>query len=435
MKGRIYICVVMLIACWCSKLAVADIIKQADQSIVRIISIHKGIPPAGGKVFTGSGFVVGAGGVVATNYHVVDGSNEIYVFSTYGNSEVKRYSATVTWVSKDYDLAFLRVAGLGAPPLMFANLMPAKGSQVYAIGYPGVADQILADDINSLLEGDSTVTQGIIGRIFSASWGEHGRKLNIVQHGAAVNHGNSGGPLIDLCGRAVGVNTAKAGSQILGSLSEGLVINQSEGVFFASHVAVLMDALKNQGIVYSSTKDDCSPGGAVVSTNSVASPPEQKDWYWPTAIVAALLVAIGAMFAALQKSTKARELVAQHKGRSDVWVSARLTPKKLTIWSFKGRDSQRRPVELIINSERLKSDTWIIGRDPMHCQLAIDDSTVSRQHANLRLSDGCLQLQDIGSKNGTWINGKVVTAKPVTLISGQTLTIGKVILMIGEVTR
>ena len=71
----------------------------------------------------------------------------------------------------------------------------------------------------------------------------------------------------------------------------------------------------------------------------------------------------------------------------------------------------------------------------MHCRLAIDDPTVSRQHANVSLVDGGLQLRDLGSKNGTWINGKVVTGKSVTLLPSQTLTIGKVALMISEVAR
>ena len=104
-------------------------------------------------------------------------------------------------------------------------------------------------------------------------------------------------------------------------------------------------------------------------------------------------------------------------------------------WSLRGLDSQGRPIELIINFEQLRSNTWIIGRDPMHCRLAIDDPTVSRQHANVSLVDGGLQLRDLGSKNGTWINGKVVTGKSVTLLPSQTLTIGKVALMISEVAR
>ena len=428
MRDRIYIVVVVLITCCCSKVVVADIISHADQSVVRIIARHA----KGAR--TGTGFVVGRGGIVATNHHVVDGSDKIYVLSKYGSSENKRYLAAVSWVSESDDLVLLRVDGLEAPPLMIANLIPTKGSQVIAIGYPGVADQVLGNDMGAILKGDSTVSQGIIGRIFLASWNEHGHKFNIVQHGAAVNPGNSGGPLLDLCGRAVGVNTQRALGNILGNPSEGLVVNQSEGVFFASHVAVLMNALKNQGVVYSSTNDGCSLGSAVVTTNSTASSPEQKDWYGPAAIVVALLVAIGAMFVALQKTTRVREFVTRHKGSSDVGMSAHTTPKKMT-WSLRGLDSQGRPIELIINFEQLRSNTWIIGRDPMHCRLAIDDPTVSRQHANVSLVDGGLQLRDLGSKNGTWINGKVVTGKSVTLLPSQTLTIGKVALMISEVAR
>ena len=72
----------------------------------------------------------------------------------------------------------------------------------------------------------------------------------------------------------------------------------------------------------------------------------------------------------------------------------------------------------------------IIGREALHCQLAIDDPTVSRQHAKLCLMGGRLQLVDLGSTNGTWIDAEPVTTNPITLRRGQTLTLGKVILTI-----
>ena len=72
----------------------------------------------------------------------------------------------------------------------------------------------------------------------------------------------------------------------------------------------------------------------------------------------------------------------------------------------------------------------IIGRDPLQSHLAIDDPNISKRHASLSLSTEQLQVADLGSTNGTWVDGTRITTRPVTLRRGQTLTLGKVSLKI-----
>ena len=420
----------LFIAVCCIDATVAqDAIMQADRSVVRIV-IFEADKPKG----TGTGFVVGAGGIVATNDHVARAGERLLVLSKQADGKFKAYPATVTWSSSDYDLALLKVPGLESAALTLAEPLPGKGSQVNAIGYPGIADS--REDfqdrrLNNLSE--STLTQGIIGRIIVKSLSVEGKKQTVLQHSAAINSGNSGGPLLDACGRVVGVNTAKALGQIIGNAETGAAVDQADGIFFASHVSVLVESLKRQGEVALVTSAACVPGGGsavATAVNPTVAPPAQLDWYLPTAIVAALLAAAMALFVALRKTTVIQETYTQYKRRKGPSAPTPDTPPRAAHWTLRGRGSRGQVVELVVDVALLDKGPLIIGREALHCQLAIDDPTVSRQHAKLSLMGGRLQLVDLGSTNGTWIDAEPVTTNPITLRRGQTLTLGKVVLTI-----
>lgn len=415
----------LFIAVCCIDATVAqDAITQADRGVVRIAAFK-----AGQLSSLGTGFVVGQGGVVVTNNHVVEGGDKFVVLSKHAAGG-PRFQATVIWVSPDYDLALLKVAGLDLPRLVIAENIPGKGSAVTTIGYPGVADA-RSEDITNLAE--STFTQGIIGRIIETSYSNEGKKQTVLQHSAAVNSGNSGGPLLDACGRVVGVNTAKALGRIIGNVKTGAAVDQADGIFYASHVSVLVESLKRQGVISLVTSAGCVPGGgaAVAAANNPAvAPPAQLDWYLPTAIVAALLAAAMALFVALRKTTVIQETYTQYKKRKGPSAPTPDTPPRAAHWTLRGRGSRGQVVELVVDVALLDKGPLIIGREALHCQLAIDDPTVSRQHAKLCLMGGRLQLVDLGSTNGTWIDAEPVTTNPITLRRGQTLTLGKVVLTI-----
>ena len=414
----------MLVWAYCCVVAASEnTITTADKSVLRVIARK------GENYTSGTSFVLGAGDVVATNNHVISLSDEVFLVVKQNDGKLRELQANVVWTSIDYDLALLKVPGLGRPPLQISDQLPVKGSLVTAIGYPGVADRGDKKLTNNFVE--STVTQGIVGRVVMSSWRKDGLQLNILQHGAAVNSGNSGGPLLDSCGRVVGVNTAKA----LGKI-EGNEVNQTDGIFFASHIAVLLEAIKQQGLTPLVTSENCPPTGVQATQQSVSSPVVallvEATWAVPLAIGAAVLLAFGALVISLKKSVTVRETFTQFKRRAG---SQQIEPRvvnKTPKWHFRGHDSQHQPVKLVVDAASCQASPLIIGRDGGLCQLVIDDPTVSRRHASVIFSVGQLHLADLDSTNGTWVDGAPVTKKTITLRHGQTLKLGKVVLNVEE---
>jgi S1-C subfamily serine protease len=138
----------------------------------------------------GSGFVVGNGKYVITNHHVIDGAKKVAVRN--GIGKVK--NAKVVAYSKDYDLAILELES-PYPKAFSINEKdfedPKAGTDVISIGYPGIG----------LTYELPTITQGIISKVFDD-------KQGFFLTTAAINSGNSGGPIFNLNGKLVGVSFA-----------------------------------------------------------------------------------------------------------------------------------------------------------------------------------------------------------------------------------
>ncbi|HPM79491.1 MAG TPA: trypsin-like peptidase domain-containing protein [Candidatus Anammoximicrobium sp.] len=150
-------------------------------------------PPSEGA---GSGSVLDQDGHLLTNYHVIEGARQVRV--TLFNGET--YDAQLIGADPVYDIAVLRVT---APrellfPVEFGDSSPLKvGQNVYAIGNPFGLER--------------TMTTGIISSLNRSLPSRSGRTMkSIIQIDAALNRGNSGGPLLDSRGRLIGMNTAIA---------------------------------------------------------------------------------------------------------------------------------------------------------------------------------------------------------------------------------
>lgn len=134
----------------------------------------------------GSGFIISQDGYVLTNTHVVDGASEVYVKLT----DKREFKAKVIGSDKRTDVAVLKIEGKNLPRLAVGDSDKIKaGEWVIAIGSP--------------FDFDNTVTAGII----SAKARDTGDYLNLIQTDVAVNPGNSGGPLINMRGEVVGINS------------------------------------------------------------------------------------------------------------------------------------------------------------------------------------------------------------------------------------
>ncbi|MBC7501259.1 MAG: DegQ family serine endoprotease [Herminiimonas sp.] len=134
----------------------------------------------------GSGFIISADGYVMTNAHVVDGADDVFVTLT----DKREFKAKIIGVDKRTDVALVKIEGTNLPRLTLGDSNKLRvGEWVIAIGSPfGL---------------DNTVTAGII----SAKARDTGDYLPLIQTDVAVNPGNSGGPLINMRGEVIGINS------------------------------------------------------------------------------------------------------------------------------------------------------------------------------------------------------------------------------------
>jgi putative serine protease PepD len=148
---------------------------------------------------TGSGFVVSKDGLIVTNEHVVDGATSVQV--KIGTSD-QAQDATVVGADASRDLALLKVDGHDLPTLALGDSSSlGVGDPTYAIGNPFGLDHTLTTGIVSALNRD---LQSPDGSTISGA----------IQTDAALNPGNSGGPLLDTAGKVIGVNAQiETGSQ------------------------------------------------------------------------------------------------------------------------------------------------------------------------------------------------------------------------------
>jgi putative serine protease PepD len=159
---------------------------------------------------TGSGFVIDNSGHILTNAHVITGGGDVAVVTRRGPPALQ---ATVVGVDVANDLAVLRVDPT-------ANLRPLTLGRSSAVA---VGDPVLA--VGSPLGLSGTVTAGIVSALDrEVRIGRTGRTLKALQTDAPINRGNSGGPLVNARGEAIGVNTLNATEGSGGSIGIGFAI-------------------------------------------------------------------------------------------------------------------------------------------------------------------------------------------------------------------
>jgi len=149
---------------------------------------------------SGSGFLVD-GGFVVTNSHVVADDTVAALVVTFPSSDLKeeRYKVRLAYEDRTRDLAILRLQG--APkvaPLRLCAAALAEGEDVVAIGSPGVPG----------IDGGVSMNSADKGTLGNPNFKFSGEDKVYIQHSAKINHGNSGGPLLNMRGEVIGVNVA-----------------------------------------------------------------------------------------------------------------------------------------------------------------------------------------------------------------------------------
>jgi putative serine protease PepD len=194
-------------------LTATQIYRQASAGVVAI----KAVTSQGAD--SGTGIVLNDKGLILTNDHVVAGASSLTVAAK-GSSSLTR-TATLVGEEANQDLALIKVdpSGLGLKPLSLASSKSAQvGDSVYAIGNPYGLDE--------------TLTRGIVSALGRSISAPNGAKITgAIQTDAALNPGNSGGPLLNDEGAVIGVNSqiasnaASVGGSQAGSTGVGFAIS------------------------------------------------------------------------------------------------------------------------------------------------------------------------------------------------------------------
>ena len=186
-------------------------VQRVSPAVVTIVGTIPGqmtfFGPTGDQTVSGSGFFISDQGYVITNNHVVEGTKDVSIVLSDGT----QVQASIVGTDPYSDIAVLKMDGkVPAVATLGNSSLLQPGESVIAIGSP------LGDFKN-------TVTVGVVsatGR--SIDTGKGYQIEGLIQTDAAINHGNSGGPLIDLAGEVIGVNTLIVRNTGGGDVAEGL---------------------------------------------------------------------------------------------------------------------------------------------------------------------------------------------------------------------
>lgn len=391
---------------------------DSRSGVVRILALLPDLTTGEVYYATGSAFGVGKAGeptdVFVTNTHVVQD-----VFYTESGATVDAPAVSV-WILKN-DMAWNPVTGLDtsqaipctvlyassgmypdyavlrageapegrvALPLLADDADVAVGDSVYALGYPGSSDETEEGSYGSSLVADVddvTVTSGVVSRF---SEGSSLGNTRLIQHDAQINHGNSGGPLIDESGAVIGINTYGIG----GDASTGDVNS-----YYSVRISYVRDKLDELGISY-----DVAGGGSA----------------WVFIVIGLVIVLAAAAFVLWKKGLIRFALpkLSKRKGKA----------------SGTGLDELRiQCVSGAFAGKRFALSPQVrMGRDPTKNDLVFPDGTqgVSGVHCVLIYDStaGSLYIKDLGSTFGTFVNGgkRLAPSQAMPLNVGDRFSLG-----------
>jgi len=173
-----------------------------DMALTQVVGIRTDVPeignfgPMGSSLVSGSGFVISSDGYILTNFHVIESAQQGSLPITVVLHDATEYAASIIGYDKTNDVALLKIPATGLNPAVISNSSNIRvGQKVYAVGNPfGDLVYTMTDGIVSALDRIVTVDS---------------KTISTFQFSAAVNSGNSGGPVYDENGEVLGIVTAK----------------------------------------------------------------------------------------------------------------------------------------------------------------------------------------------------------------------------------
>ena len=389
----------------------------------------------------GTGFFIGKQGedpkYLITNYHVISdfesyGAGEVIDVDINGSTMRGRSKVRVYYDSKDYeeayvvdfneskDIALLKLSGTTdkrKPVVLCSPDDSMVGTDVYAVGYPSLSENVFAGSTTHWGLSDASVTKGIFSRIFTTQ----GTGRVNIQVDCDIKHGNSGGPLVNDEGMVIGINT-------WGVSNEG-----GESVNYAVSIDEIIPLLNQYNVSYAKSnpgteivkqeeevKDDTeeSVNEVVVETVGKKEEPKSNMGMWIPIAVAAIVGVIIIVVVVIMRGSKNDE---EQKPQEYV---PQPSVKHPVIRSL---SAQHRGMRVEINNQPI-----LIGRSKSDCSIVFAENTpgVSGRHCSVAwdAASSNFVLTDLGSTYGTYLQGgqKLNPGVPYNLKAGESFYLGEI---------
>lgn len=370
-------------------------ISNAKSSVFRVLSFYDKDRKGNEEVGTGTAFAVSSNGYFMTNAHVVcnledNKKNAKALFILLKNN--KKVQAAIIWKSLRYDLAIIK-ANINIAPLIFGKEIK-EGDRVIALGYPGAADRGGLNDDDFIKVSESS---GGVSRIINDSLVKGFGNVKTIQTDAAINHGNSGGPLLNQCGEVIGINESGANPNI------------ADGIGFAVHKDIAIQLLVKYGTLHLVSHKPCA-----YINESINSKVNANNTKLIILVLFTVFLTLSIFWILLKRKTPTDS------------VLSRLVNKKLQ--EKEAINSNLPTVTLTPLKEgqviHLSTSSITIGRSSS-ADIQLSNNQVSGKHLALQIQHGITCVTDLKSTNGTYIDGRKLTpGAKEPLKTGQKLIIG-----------
>lgn len=422
----------------------------ATRESVAVVNICLDLDGGEDSMGWGTGFFVGEAGkdpsYLITNYHViknfmVGGAGELRGFTPLWNDDYTEYTwlvyeserdsraqyvgrakIRVYYDSDNYeeayivesneakDVALLKLAGttsLRKPIPLSVPDDSAVGSTVFAVGYPGQSENVYAGATTSWGTSDVTVTRGAVSRILITE----GTGQALIQIDCDIKPGNSGGPLVNASGAAIGINT-KSVSNTSGDQTN-----------YAVNISEAITLLNRNGVAYTSGASAAEPpapaddpADAPAETDAPAAP------VTPSGNKTGLIVGIAVAVVLAAAAALAVVLLRRKKPVPPPQPHIPVNPPVAQELRLQGQSGVFAGRRFAINGQVR------IGRDPGSNDLVYPNGApgISGRHCVVSLVGGQVMLTDLGSSYGTFLAGgrKLLPNQPVALRVGDRFYLG-----------
>ena len=427
----ISICLLTVLGCTgCGSGSSASGYADAKNGVV-VVSEYVALDGMEAGVAHGSGFFIGKEGenpqYLVTNHHVIAdylyfGAGQNTSFTDENGTEyaLKSY-VRVYFDAEDYveayvvgynevaNVAVLRIASPTDKRRALKLCSPTGdmvGTTVYAIGYPGIADNPVVDSVTTWGLDDLTFTSGIISRLTTTS----GTGVQNIQVDVSIGHGNSGGPIVNENGAAVGIS------------AWGVTNDNAEAAAYAVNIDEVIALLNLYSVPYT-TETAAGPGSNVMMIGIAGG--------------AAVLLVVVMIIVLLAKRKKNSSNAAGNGAMASAPVAAPAasssasSPRPADASSKDDSGYRLQGVSGALEGRRFmirKSVPLTLGRNAEICNVVFPAATagVSGKHCQVWYDGGNVWIKDLGASHGTFLTTgeKMSAGQAIQIRAGERFSLG-----------